>query len=317
MSRVLITGGFGYVGGRVAIALAAAGHEIRLASRSHRPAPSWLPAAKTIELDVLRESSCRAAADGVETVVHLAAVNEIESAADPARALQVNTAGTFTMLRAAQWVGAARFVCFSTAHVYGAPLTGHISEATVPRPVHPYAITHRGAEDYVLAAHDKSEMIGIVFRLSNGFGAPAYAAVDRWTLVVNDLCMQAVRERMLTLRSSGLQYRDFITLDDVGRAVLHVLALPRDACADGLFNLGGECSLTVLEMTERVAACCARTLGYEPAIVRPAPRPGEAADPLTFDVTKLKRTGFAPSGSADAEIDATLRLCAASVARPA
>jgi len=73
----------------------------------------------------------------------------------------------------------------------------------VPRPVHPYAITHHAAEDFVLAAHDEKRLMGYVIRLSNGFGAPAHAGVDRWTLLVNDLCRQAVQTRQLILRSAG------------------------------------------------------------------------------------------------------------------
>lgn len=313
---VLVTGGFGYLGGRVAVALRNVGWQVRLASRTQQSSPPWLPDAQCVALNVLDASTCASALDGVQAVVHLAAVNEIESAADPEKALQVNTLGTLKLLRAAVAAGVERFLYFSTAHVYGAPLTGEIGEQTLPRPTHPYAITHHAAEEFVLAAHDERCLTGVVVRLSNGFGAPTHASVDRWTLLANDLCRQAVQTRQLTLRSSGLQQRDFITLHDVGRAVSHLLSLPRAACGDGLFNLGGECALSVWDMTQRIAQRCQTTLGFLPSITRPEPRLDEVVVPLRYRVDKLKQSGFQLTGDIDSELDTTLRLCAEAFGTP-
>ena len=221
----------------------------------------------------------------------------------------MNGLGTLKLLQAAQRAGVERFIYLSTAHVYGAPLAGTITERSVPRPTHPYAITHRVAEDFVLAAHAQRALTGIVLRMSNSFGAPAHAGIDRWELIVNDLCRQAVAQKRLVLRSSGLQRRDFITLGDAGRAVDHVLHQPAAACGDGLFNLGGECTQSALELAERIAERCAITLGFQPAIQRPQPAANEIGNTLDYRIDKLKQTGFAPRGGMDAEIDATLRLC--------
>jgi UDP-glucose 4-epimerase len=152
-------------------------------------------------------------------------------------------------------------------------------------------------------------LTGIVVRLSNGFGAPAHPDVNRWTLLANDLCRQAVETGALQLRSSGLQRRDFITLGDVGRAVDHLIALPSDSCGDGLFNLGGESPLRIIDLTELIADRCGTVLGYVPPILRPEPRPEEESLPLEFRIDKLKRTGFFLEGDFAGEIDATLRLC--------
>jgi UDP-glucose 4-epimerase len=310
ITRVLLTGGFGYLGGRVGASLANGSRwMVRLGSRRARPAPSWLSHAETVAMDLLETGSLSAAMIDVHAVVHLAAMNENECVADPDRALLINALGTLNVLRAAIAAGVKRFIYFSTAHVYGAPLVGHITERALPRPMHPYAITHRAAEDFVLAAHDQKEITGIVVRLSNGFGAPTHPDVDRWTLLVNDLCRQAVLGRKLVLRSSGLQQRDFVTLHDVGEAVRHLLGLSRAECGDGLFNLGGDSSMSVLEMAERIAVRCQSTLGFLPEIQRPQPLFGESVSKLKFDSGKLQKTGFALGGSLNDEIDGTLRIC--------
>ena len=309
--RVLITGGFGYVGGRIAVELANS-HEwiVRLGSRKTQDKPSWLPEAETVAMDVLEPSSLLAAMADVQAVVHLVAMNENECVVDPGRAVLINTLGTLNVLQAAIAAGVKRFIFFSTAHVYGAPLVGNIDEQTLPRPLHPYAITHRAAEDFVLAAHDQKKISGIVVRLSNGFGAPTHPEVDRWTLLVNDLCRQAVHNRKLVLRSSGLQQRNFITLADVGRATGHLLGLNQMECGDGLFNLGGDHSLLVWDMVQRISRRCESTLGYLPGIERPEPSPDEQADFLNYCSDKLQKTGFAPRGNLDEEIDRTLLVCA-------
>lgn len=310
MSReILITGGLGYVGGRVARHLAAVpGQVLRLTSRKSHPAPAWLGDGRVLAWDSA-EPDLGGLLDGVDTVVHFAALNEIDSTRDPLLALQVNGNDTVRLLLAAQAAGVRRFIYFSTAHVYGAPLVGAINERTLPRPVHPYAISHKVAEDFVLAQRDLGKIEGVVFRLSNGFGAPIDAAVNRWTLIANDLCRQAVTTGKLVLKSSGLQRRDFVTLADVSRCVEHAVTLPNEQLGDGLFNLGGECVLSMYEMAEVIARRSEAVLGFRPPIERPAPAPGETAPDLAFDIGKLKATGFALAGSVDAEIDATLRLC--------
>ena len=308
---VLITGGLGYVGGRVAKALAQCGkHRVVLATQHAKPAPPvWLSTAKMVTLDVTRDTDFDQACTGVTSIIHLAAINEQDCVADPQRALLVNGLGTLKLLQAAQRAGVERFIYLSTAHVYGAPLAGTITENSLPRPTHPYAITHHIAEEFVLAAHAQRTLTGIVLRMSNSFGAPTHAGIERWELIVNDLCRQAVRQKQLVLRSSGLQRRDFITLGDAGRAVDHVLHLSVAACSDGLFNLGGECTLSIIELAKRIAERCATTLGFRPAIQRPQPAAGETGNTLDYRFDKLKATGFAVHGGMDAEIDATLRLC--------
>lgn len=308
--RVLITGGFGYLGGRIAIEL---GHEpgfiVRMGSRKPQSPPDWLPEAETVAIDVLEPKTLSEAVTGVEAVVHLAAMNENQCVADPGKAVLVNTLGTLNVLQAAIDAGVERFIYFSTAHVYGAPLVGHITEATRPRPIHPYAITHRAGEDFVLAAHDQNKITGIVVRLSNGFGAPTHPDVDRWSLLVNDLCRQAAQTRKMVLRSSGLQQRDFITLEDVGRASGHLLGLTREQCGDGLFNLGSETSLSIWEMTERIGARCQAALGFSPEVVRPEPALDEQTPSLQYDCKKIQRTGFCLKGVVEQELDNTLVLC--------
>ena len=310
--RILITGAYGYIGGRVAQTLAAGGAAVGLGTRqAYASPPVWLAGAQVVQMDWRSTAALQAVCAGVDAIVHLAAMNEVDAARDVHGALEVNGVWSLRLLEAAQAAGVRRFVYLSTAHVYGAPLTGVIDESRVPRPGHPYAVTHKVAEDFVLAAHDSRNIAGVVLRLSNGFGAPAHRAVNRWTLLVNDLCRQAVATHTLVLQSAGLQQRDFITLEDTAQAIRHALALPQTLLGDGLFNLGGDASIRVIDMAELIAARCQVVLGFAPAIKRPVTRAGDAQAGLVYSSEKLKRTGWLPARRHAMEIDAMLALCAA------
>lgn len=312
-ARVLVTGGFGYLGGRVSQGLLEAGYPVVCGSRQpERASAAKFPGVQCVGVDWSSSESLLKACSGIECLVHLAAMNELQSAKDPVGALSFNGVASLRLLEAAIAAGVKRFIFFSTAHVYGVPLQGHICETTMARPQHPYAISHKVAEDFVLAAHDQKRIEGLVFRLSNGFGAPVTADVDRWTLLVNDLSRQAVTTGKLTLNSAGMQLRDFITLEDVARAVIHGVELPPDGLGDGLFNLGGDLSLSIYAMTERVAARWKVLTGQELPIIRPDPPPGSFPVPFSYSCEKLKATGFSLTSKIDQEIDATLRLCMAS-----
>lgn len=308
MTRILITGAFGYVGGRIAHHLAEQGYQLRLGSRDTGRRPSaWLNSGDVVATNFGDDASLESACQNVDCIIHLANTNESVSRTDPELALRVNGVGTIKLLQAASMAGVKRIIYLSTAHIYGAPLQGVISEETLPRPRHPYAITHRVAEDFVLAANVEGRLKGLVLRLSNSFGAPELG-VD-WALIVNDLCRQATTQKKLVLRSSGLQRRDFITLSDVGRAVRHFVELPWEHCGDGLFNLGGENSLRIIDLVEIIAQRCQVVLGFTPAIERPDPSHHGVSLPLEYRIDKLKSTGFALENDVTGEIDATLKVC--------
>jgi len=308
--RVLITGGMGFVGGRVAQTLAMQSDvEVILASRREQASPNWLPDVEVVHINWHLSESLAAACAGVDCILHLAGMNETDCALDPTGALEANGMFTIRLMEAAVVAGVSRFVYMSTAHIYGAPLTGRVDETSLPRPRHPYATSHKAAEDAVLAAHDNGRFTGIVLRLSNSFGAPTHSKVKRWTLLVNDLCRQAVIEQCLTLRSVGLQRRDFVTLHDVGRAINHVIHMPRDHIGNGVFNVGGDWSPRVIDMVEIIQARCLVVLGYRPEVLLGQPSEGEVTLPFEYCINKLKATGFHLQGCVDDEVDATLAFC--------
>lgn len=309
---ILLTGGLGYVGGRVAEWLSGdPDFELFVSSRTPASAllPEWLLRDHCIKLDILDDNDVKNACKNIDIVIHFAALNEIDSQKDPEKALLVNGLGTLKLLKAAETAGVTRFIYFSTAHIYRSPLEGLISETTLPRPVHPYAISHHTAEDFVLAAGRAGRLHGVVLRLSNSIGAPINAKVDRWSLIGNDLCRQAITTKEMHLKTSGMQERDFITLSDVARATGHMIQLDDEKIADGIFNLGGENSLSIIQLATKIQERCKLKFDFTPPIVRPEPQGGESFAPLKYSVEKLRATGFSLQGNLEKEIDDTLLFC--------
>jgi len=312
MQHVLITGGFGYLGGRLAQHLATqARYEVLLGSRQQAESPPWLPSANVVQIRWESLANLEHVCTGVDTIVHLAGMNSQDCATDTIAALEFNAVNTARMLRAAIQQGVKRFIYLSTAHVYGSHLVGVITEETCPVNLHPYATSHRAGEDVVRSAHQRGEIEGIVIRLSNAYGAPAHRDANCWMLLVNDLCHQAVTTNKMLLRSSGMQRRDFITLTDACRAIRHLLELPADKLDKGLFNVGEGWSPTIWEVACLVQQRCGVVLGVLPQLSRIPPKTGETAAGLDYRFEAICQTGFRPGADKAGEIDLLLEFCKA------
>lgn len=310
--RVVIPGGTGYIGGRLSEHLRALGHDVLVCSRRSR---QWAGPSKDIEViavDWRDRKQVDSALAGADALVILAAANEVEAARDPVGSAEATATQCMAWVEGARRGNVGRVVYFSTIHVYGQIDGEVVTEDRLPRPLHPYASTHLAAEIYVQTAHQTSNLAATIFRLSNAFGAPVDANVDRWTLLVNDLARQVVVNGELRLNSDGTQTRDFISLDVVCGAVEWALRQPRADGDASLYNLASGQPLSVYEMACLVAQRAKTVLGRLPEINRPAPESGRRQQsPGRYDVSRLRASGFDAHGDSTGEIDALLRFCRA------
>lgn len=307
MTRVLVTGGYGYIGGRLVQALSAdATFSVTVAGRLVRRS---LPGVLTMAVDWHNPASLDAACRAQDAVVHLAAMNEQDCEKDPVLALRSNGLATLMLLQAARLAGVRRFVYLSTSKVFGTNPTGTIDELSVPRPNNHYGITHRLAEDYVLAAQENRLIQGVVLRLSNSFGAPAEPSVNAWMLIANDLCRQAATTKQIALKSSGLAWRNFIAMADTVAAIRHALTMSPDLLSDGLFHLGGPETLRIWDLALRIAGRADRIFEQSTQIQRASDRSTTVHRKLKWQTEKFVSTGWKAKKALDEEIDATLKMC--------
>ena len=309
--KIVVTGGFGYVGGRIVQHLAALpGVQVVATGRTDSAARAKsFTGVEGVDLDILSSNApaqASTALEGADAVVHLISLNEIEASDTPELALKVRKEGTQLVLDAAIDAGVKRFVNVSTAHVYGTALQGTVDEQTPAKPTHPYAIAHKAAEELL---SDASGIEVVTLRLSNGIGCPATPDVNRWTLVGNDLCRQVAERGAIELKSSGRQWRDFICLGDVARSVEHVLQMDAKQIGDGVFNLGGGNPMRIIDLAELISRVVGDVNGRRADIIRPEPSNDEQGEALDYRGDLLATTGFQLNGDLQSEIADTIKFC--------
>jgi len=307
--KVLITGGLGYLGGRLSRYLTDNNFEVIIGtSRQEAKLPIELADCSLTFIDLNNLNGLTEKCLGIESVIHLASVNAQNSQKDPIYAIQINGIGTYNLIQACLLSKVKYFLYFSTAHVYGVPLTGKVSENTIPKPVHPYSITHRLAEDFLLEAISNKKINGSVFRLSNSIGLPLIKNPYCWILFINDACKQAVTENRIVINSDPNTNRDFIPISSVCRITEHFL-INQTTSEYPVFNVGSGVSYSLLEMAKIIAARCESLFKYYPKIVL-SKENSIKKNSFNYQVEKLtKEIDFTIDTNFYASVDEILKYC--------
>ena len=308
--RILITGGTGYLGGSLAnYEDLIKNNEIIITSRLAVVKEKKHPNISYTQVDWDDNLSLKNICSNVDLIIHAAGMNSADCLKNSRDALYFNGCVTAALIQNAIKSGVQKFIYLSTAHVYNSPLVGKIDENTCPRNLHPYATSHRAGEDVVLAANKQNEINGVVLRLSNVYGKPVNSATDCWKLVINDLCRQAATSKKMTLMTSGMSQRDFITLTDFCRAITHIASVEKTSEQSSIYNIGSSKSLTLLQIAQKIAERCNILFGYTPKIFTSPIRIGEVIEELLYSNEKFLNTGFILKNNQDDEIDKLLIFC--------
>lgn len=307
--KILVTGGLGYVGGRVSRFLSGKKDvEIIITTRKKRAVfPKWIKKRNILEVDMSLNSDLYKACEGIDCIVHFAGMNEIECARNPEKALEVNAGNTYRLLQAAVQQKVKKIIYFSTAHVYGYPLAGEISENSATQPAYNYAITHKLAEDYVLKESLNGSIKGTIFRLTNGVGSPINKEANCWMLVVNDLCKQVVLNHKMKLHSHKLTQRDFVAITEVCSIVSH--ALVDDMLNNEIINISSGVSLTLEELTSIIADESSKLFDFRPEVDFRQSLNFEHIEKLSISSKKLKNFGYCINSDLSNEIRNLLINC--------
>jgi UDP-glucose 4-epimerase len=238
--RLLVTGGSGFIGSHVADKAIAAGHDVVVLDTRESPY-----GVETILGDVTDLDDVAAAARGVDAIVHLAAmadVNEVTEA--PVTTEAVNSRGTLAVLEAAR-AERCRVVYASTIWVYGEHANGVATEdSPVGIPRHFYTATKLAGEMY---CHSYGELYGVEHTILR-FGIP-YGPRARPAAVLPAFVQRAHDGEPLTIAGTGGQSRRFVYVEDLAEGVVAALA---PGAANRTYNLVGDESVTILEIAQLV-----------------------------------------------------------------
>lgn len=223
-SKVLVTGGAGFIGSNLTEALLAQGNQVicldNFMTGHHKNVEPFLKNKNytLIKGDIRNYEDCQKAAAGCDYVLHQAALGSVpRSIKDPMTATDVNVGGFVKILFAAKEAKVKRFVYAASSSTYGDSKSLPKVENKIGNPLSPYAITKFADELYAKNFSDIYGIETVGLRYFNVFGRRqdpngAYAAV------IPKFVMQLMKHESPIINGDGLFSRDFTYIDNVIQA---------------------------------------------------------------------------------------------------
>ena len=299
-SRVLVTGGSGFIGSHLVDRLLKEGFIVVVIDNLdtgrlekivhyHNNKGFCLVKGDIRDFNLVRETM-----KDVDAVFHEAAIASVTlSVKDPILVNEVNVTGTLNLLKASSDLGVKRFIFASSAAVYGDTLSPQKREDMTPNPRSPYGISKLAAESYVRIFYKLYGLETVSLRYFNVYGPRqrfdlqcAYGGVI--TIFTNRL----LRGMPPIVFGDGEQTRDFVYVEDVVEA--NMLALNCKNAVGEAFNIGTGLSVSVNQVAETLKEIMNKK---ELKNIHAPPRPADGRHGYA-DISKAQRImGFHPKVS--------------------
>jgi UDP-glucose 4-epimerase len=249
MTSVLVTGGAGFIGSHLSMALAEKGCTVTVVDNLD---PYYSISLKRKNATLLRESSCtfvkgditdegtvKNLLDDVDYVFHLAARPGVRaSIEDPMVSCRINIEGTLNLLKASLNSDIRRFINASSSSVYGTVKYLPFDEEHPTRPLSPYGVSKLVAEHYCRVFHHVHNLPTVSLRYFTVYGPRM-----RPDLAIPIFTKAMIEGKPQSIFGNGEQTRDFTFVDDIVRGNVSLL---NSSEADGqVLNIGSGKRITV------------------------------------------------------------------------
>ena len=284
--RILVTGGAGFIGSNVARLLCDAGYSVTvLDNLSFGRRELVDPRCRLLCGDLNSDDELSDAMRGVEAVMHLAGSSIIASSfADPMKYVENNVIGGVKLLEAMRAAHVCHLVFSSSASVYGEPQRIPVREDDPKRPLHVYGASKLAFEALLQGYYHAFGISSVSLRYFNAYGPgdlqePVTRAVPRWIRA-------ALTGQPIVLYWQGLQYRDYVFVEDIARA--HVQALGMAGLH--VYNLGTGHGILMRDMVSALQELIDKPL----PVIDGGRRDGDPAR-LVADISRIRReVGWQP-----------------------
>lgn len=308
MSKVVITGGAGFIGSNLADKLIDGGYRVAIIDNLSTGSMSNIqPAIESGKAEFTRGSITNLALlrkvfSGAEYVFHQAALPSVpRSIKDPKKSHDVNITGTLNVLIAARDAGVKKVVYASSSSVYGDTPTLPKKEDMNPKPLSPYAVTKLTGEYYCDVFNNIYDLKTVCLRYFNVYG-PRQDPDSPYAAVIPLFFQSAFAGESPVIFGDGEQSRDFTYVMDVAEANIQAAG----SNATGVFNLGNSKRVTINELANRIIELVGNTA------VKPVYRETRAGDILhsLADISKAQSFGYNPKFNLEEGLKETLRFLA-------
>ena len=309
MSKVLVTGGAGYIGAHVAAELLKSGYSIRIyddfSNGLHRRVDGKFR--DIVDGDMLDRVKLLGALDGIDAVIHLAAKKSVEeSVKDPLKYYENNVGGTLNLLGAMAAKGVKQLVYSSSAAVYSPNDKEAVVEDDPTAPLSPYGASKLLAEQLISSVGSAEQISNISLRYFNVVGSniAEFGDNSKDNLVPKVFLALKNGKRPQIYGSDyptpdGTCIRDYIHVQDLALAHLAALKKVESGYISQVYNVGSGKGYSVKEMMDQIAKSIGRDINPE---LSPA-RAGDSPK-LIASIDKIKeQLGWSPKASLEEMID--------------
>jgi UDP-glucose 4-epimerase len=272
-TRILVTGGAGFIGSELVRQLAAASCQVlvvdNLVNGRRENLEGVPPELVRLEVaDIRDRERMTGLLQGIDRVFHLACLGVRHSIHSPRENHEVNATATLGLLEAARGAGVKRFVYVSSSEVYGTAQRVPMAEDHPAFPMTVYGASKLAGECYARAYWKTYGFPTAVVRPFNAFGPRCHHEGDSGEVIPKFL-LRCLAGRPMVIFGDGTQTRDFTFVSDTAAGIL--LAGDTDAAVGKTINLGSGSEISINELARQVASVAGR-----PAhVVHDQPRPGD------------------------------------------
>ena len=243
MMKILVTGGAGYLGSTLVPMLIARGHRVRVVDNLLYGGGSLLacvpdPNFEFMRGDIKDFNTVEAATEGMDAVVHLAAiVGDPACAKQPDLAQRVNVDASLQLFDSCRQHRIERLVFASTCSCYGTSMSSsdYVTEESELRPTSLYAETKVAVEAALLDAYCPTMPAPTILRFATLFGVSPRLRFD---LTVNEFTKAILIDRKLLVYGEQ-RWRPYVHVRDAARAIVAVLDSKKEKIGGEIFNVGG------------------------------------------------------------------------------